>query len=127
MNLNEYQNLRIKHSFSRNFTYKESKLEFLYICNHGNHTFLSQTYRIVGPLGEKLDFFSPLRFEPKREFDNEISKLNPHSIRASERNLKDNYLIHGQKHHRLFLFGAENLNLTLGSFTRLLISPPGGN
>ena len=33
----------------------------------------------------------------------------PHSIRASERNLNDKNLIHGQKHHQIFLFSADNL------------------
>ena len=49
---------------------------------NGNQTFLSQTYRIIRPLGEKLDCFSPLRFEPKSEFFHETSKLNSHSIRT---------------------------------------------
>ena len=57
---------------------------------------------IVGLLGEKLDFSSPLRYEPESEFGHETSKLNPHSIRALERNLNDKYLIHGQKHHQFF-------------------------
>ena len=75
---------------------KQNWIFFIFVIN-GNQIFLSQTYRIVGPLGEKLDFFSPLRFEPKSEFGHETSKLNPHSIRASERNLNDKNLIHGQK------------------------------
>ena len=57
---------------------------------------------IVGPLGEKLDFFSPLRFEPESEFGHETSKLNPHSIRTSEQNLNNKNLTYGQKHHQFF-------------------------
>ena len=36
----------------------------------------SQIYRVVRPLGEKLDFFSPLGFEAKSYFDSKTSKLS---------------------------------------------------
>ena len=79
---------------------------------------------IVGPLGEKLDFFSPLRFEPESEFGHETSKLNPHLIRAKpEQQESDTW----SKTPSIFLFSSENLNLASRSFTRLLISLPGGN
>ena len=40
----------------------------------GNQTFISQIYRVVGPLGEKLEFSSPLGFEAKSNFDQKNSK-----------------------------------------------------
>ena len=36
---------------------------------------MSQIYRVVGHLGEKLDFFSPLGFDAKSNFDHKTLKL----------------------------------------------------
>ena len=62
-----------------------------------NPTFISQIYRVVSRLGEKLDFLSPLGFEAKSDFGHRNSKLRPHSIRASERHMNNMNLIHGQE------------------------------
>ena len=43
---------------------------FYMIIISTNQSFISQIWRIVGPLGEKLDFLSPLGFEIQRSFDN---------------------------------------------------------
>ena len=53
-------------------------------------------YRVEGPLWKK-DFFSPLRFEAKNDFDHQTSKLKPHSIRASGQYLNHRNLIHGRE------------------------------
>ena len=58
---------------------------FISVFN-GNKTFISQIYRVVDPLGGKLDFFNPLVLEAKAksDFDHKVSKLKPRLIRASE-------------------------------------------
>ena len=58
---------------------RKQKAEILY-----NQTFMSRIYRVIRPMGEKLDFFRPLGFEAKQDFDNKTYKLKPHLITASE-------------------------------------------
>ena len=48
----------------------------------GNQSFISQLLNIVGPLGEKFDFFNPLGFEIQSAFDHKISKIKFCSGRA---------------------------------------------
>ena len=81
----------------------------MFVIN-GNQTFISQIYRVVGHLGEKLDFFSPLGFESKSDFDHKTSNLNPHSIRVSERYLHHKNPIHGRETASIFPFSVETLN-----------------
>ena len=64
-----------------------------YVIN-GNQTFISQVYRVVGPLGENLDFFRPLGLEAESDFGHKTPKLNPHLVRALERYLSDKNPIH---------------------------------
>ena len=53
-------------------------------------------------MGEKLDFFSPLGFEAKSDFDHKTSKLKSHLIRASERYLNDKNPIMVEKQYQFF-------------------------
>ena len=46
---------------------------------NSDQTFISQIYRVVGPLGEKLDLFSPLRFKTKSYFGYKTSKIKSQS------------------------------------------------
>ena len=39
---------------------KQNKNFFIFLIN-GNQTFISQIYRVLGPLGEKLDFCQSLK------------------------------------------------------------------
>ena len=78
---------------------KQIQYSFKFVINT-NDTFLSHIYRVDSCMGQKVDFFSLFRFEPRREFGHETSKINPHSIRASEWNLNDKNLIHRILRHR---------------------------
>ena len=64
-------------------------------------------YRVVHPLGEKLDFFSPWGSEAKSDFDQKTFKLNPQLIRASELYPNDKNPIHGRETAPIFQFSAE--------------------
>ena len=70
--------------------------------------FISQIYRVVGLLEEKLDFFSPLGFEAESDFGHKTFKIKSHSIRASEQYLNDKNPIHGRETASIFRFIAEN-------------------
>ena len=48
----------------------------------GNQSFISQLLNVVGPLGEKFDFFIPLGFEIQSAFDHKIYKIKFCSGRA---------------------------------------------
>ena len=73
-----------------------------------NQGFISQIYRVVRPLGEKLHFCSPLGFKAESNFDHKTPKLQPHTIRASERYLNDKNPILGRETVSSFRFSAEN-------------------
>ena len=79
---------------------------FVFVIS-GSQTFISQIYRVVGPSGEKLNFYRSLVFEAESDFDHKITKLKPQSIRASERYLNNENLIHGRETAMIFLFSAE--------------------
>ena len=79
---------------------------FIFVIN-GNQTFISQIYRVVCPIEEKLDFFNHLGFESKSESVHKISLSSPHSIRAPGRYLNDKNAIHGRETPSTFRFIAE--------------------
>ena len=56
---------------------------FIFVIND-NQASIFHINRVVGPFGEKLDFFSPLGFKAKRDFGHKTSILKSHSINASE-------------------------------------------
>ena len=61
---------------------------FIFVIN-GDQTSISQIYRFVSPLAEKLNFLVPLALEAKSDFDHRTSKWELHSVTASERYLND--------------------------------------
>ena len=52
-----------------------------------NQSFIFQILTAMRPFREKLDFFSPLRFEIENAFVLKISKIKLYSVRASQRYL----------------------------------------
>ena len=72
---------------------RKKKCNFFTFVINGNQAFISQIYRVIGPLPEKVIFFNSLRFEAKSDFDHKTSKLKPHLIRVSERYLNEKNLI----------------------------------
>ena len=60
-------------------------------------------------MGEKLDFFSPLGFEAKTDYDHKTSKLKPHSVRGSERYLNHKNPIHDRETASILRFSAETV------------------
>ena len=59
-----------------------------------NKHFISQTLKVVGPLGEKFDFFSPSGFEIHSDFNYRTSKIKFYSVTASKYYLNEKNLIH---------------------------------
>ena len=66
-------------------------------------TLTSQILTELGPLEEKLDFFSPLGFEAKSDFDHKTSKINSHSVRTSKRYLNYKSPINGAENFESYL------------------------
>ena len=58
--------------------------------------FISQIFGVVGPLGGKLDFFSPFGFDVKTNSDHKTQKIKLYSVRASKRYLNEINLIYGR-------------------------------
>ena len=58
-------------------------------------SFVSQTLKVVGPLGGKFDFFRPSVLEIQSDFDNKTSKIKFYSVRASKCYPNEKNLIHG--------------------------------
>ena len=54
----------------------------------------SQIFGVVGPLGENLDFFSPLGFDVETNFDHKTQKIKLYSVRALKRYHSEENLIH---------------------------------
>ena len=54
------------------------------------------SHGFVGPLGENLDFFSPLGFDVKTNSDHKTQEIKLYSVRALKRHLNENNLIHGR-------------------------------
>ena len=62
-----------------------------------NQSFISQILRVVGPLGEKCEFFSPLGFKLQSNFDLETTKIKLHLVRALKRYLNEKNLLRGRE------------------------------
>ena len=62
---------------------EQNKLGNFYIFVISNsHSFIPQVFKVVGPLGKKIIFFSPLGFEIQKNNDYKASKFKLHSFRA---------------------------------------------
>ena len=61
-----------------------------------SNNFHFQNLKVVGPLGGKFDFFSPLRFEIQSDFDYRTSKIKFYSVRALKYYLNEKNLTHGR-------------------------------
>ena len=59
-------------------------------------SFISQNLKVVGPLGGKFDFFSPLGFEIRNDSDYRTSKIKFYSVRALKCYVNEESLMHGQ-------------------------------
>ena len=59
-------------------------------------SFTSQIFGVVGPLGENLDFFSPLGSDVQTNSDHKTQKIKLYSVRALKRDLNEKNLIHGR-------------------------------
>ena len=57
-------------------------------------SFTSQIFEVVGPLGENLDFFSPLGFDVQTNSDHKAQKIKLYSVKASKYCLNEKSLIH---------------------------------
>ena len=75
MNLNEYQKSEFdNHLISAIMLHpQQENWNFSVFVINNNQTFMSQIYRVISLLGEKLDFLSFLTFQAKSSF----SKKNP--------------------------------------------------
>ena len=76
---------------------------------------LSQVYKVLCPLGEKVDFVIPSGFETKSNFDHKTSKFKPQSTRASERYMNDKIQFMVEKQHRFLDLVQRILNQILVS------------
>ena len=56
----------------------------------------SQIFGVVGPLGENLDVFSPLRFHVQSNSDHKTPKLKIYTANALKRYLNEKNLINGR-------------------------------
>ena len=56
---------------------------FSVAVTHCNQTFISPILTVLGPLGEKFNFFYPLGFEAESDFDHKTSKIKSHLRRIS--------------------------------------------
>ena len=61
-----------------------------------NKSFISQNLKVVSPLGEKFDFFSPSGFEIQSVSAYRTSKIKFYSVRALKCYLNEKNLIHGR-------------------------------
>ena len=60
-------------------------------------SFTSQIFGDVGPLGENLDFFSPMGFHFQTNCYSKTHKIKLYSVRTLKRHLNEKNLIHGRK------------------------------
>ena len=58
--------------------------------------FIFQNLKVVGPLGGKVDIFSPSGFEIQSDFDNKTSKIKFYSVKALKCYLNEKNLMHGR-------------------------------
>ena len=68
---------------------------FIFVISN-NKSLISQNLKIVGPLGGKFDFFSPLTFEIQSAFYCRTSKIKFYFVRALKCYLNEESLIHGR-------------------------------
>ena len=61
-----------------------------------NKSFISQNLKIVGPLGGKFYFFSPLGFEIQSDFGYRTSKIKFYAVGALNCYLNEKNLINGR-------------------------------
>ena len=59
-------------------------------------SFTSQFFGVVSPLGENLDFFTPLGFGVQANSYHKTQTIKLYSVRALKRYLKEKNLIHGR-------------------------------
>ena len=74
---------------------------------NNNQTFVSKVLTVLGPLGDKFNFFNPLGFGAESDFDHKTSKIKSNSIRASERYLNNKTQIYCRETASTFRFSAE--------------------
>ena len=73
--------------------------------------FTFQIYRAIDPLEGKLDFFSPLGFEAKCDFDHKTYKLKPHLTELkNDTCMIIQFVV--KKQHQFFNFAQRVLNQT---------------
>ena len=71
--------------------------EHFYIFVIANiQSFTCQSFGVVGPLGENVDFFSTLAFRIQTNSDHKTPKIKIYSVRVSKRYLNEKNLIHGR-------------------------------
>ena len=80
-------------SFSHNFVSNIANFCIFVISN--NKSFISQNFKVAGPLRRKFDFCSPSGFDIQRDIDYRTSKIKLYSVIASKRYLNEKNLIHG--------------------------------
>ena len=68
----------------------------LHIRNRQCAEFHISNFGVVGPLGENLEFFSPLGFDVQINSDHKTQKIKLYSGRPLKRYLKKKNLIHGR-------------------------------
>ena len=76
--------------------FQHSKLKNFCIFVISNKSLIYQNLKLVGPLGGKFDFFSPLGFGIQSDFDYRTSKIKFYSVRALKCYLSEKNLIHGR-------------------------------
>ena len=68
--------------------------------------FTSQIFGVAGPLGENLNFFSPLGFDVQTNSDHKTPKIKLYSVRALKLYLNEKNLIHGRVMAAILKFRA---------------------
>ena len=92
---------------------------YTFVISNGQ-SFISQSLKTAGPLGEKFDFLSPLEFNIQRNYDLETSKIELHFIRTSKWFLNGKHLIHGRKTARIWKFSAQNFQMYFRFWTSVV-------
>ena len=59
-------------------------------------SFTFQIFEVIDPLGENLDFFSPLGFDVQKNSGHKTQKIKLYSVRALKRYLNEKNLTHGR-------------------------------
>ena len=99
MDLDEYKGsfvFKSSSSFSHSFIPNRRILEmFTYSYRQYTEVHISN-FGVVIPLGENLDFFSPLGFDIQTNYDHKTQKIKLFSVRALKCYLDEKNLIHGR-------------------------------